>query len=86
MPGLPIGPLELLLVLAILLLVLGPGKLPDVGAAMGKTIREFRKASTDIQEATSLTPHSVPPAGRNAPPQTDPPPRGTPADPADDAT
>ena len=83
MPGLPIGPLELLLVLAILLLVLGPGKLPDVGAAMGKTIREFRKASTDIQEATNLNPQPLPPApARSAADATAP--RGTPADPADE--
>jgi sec-independent protein translocase protein TatA len=84
--GLPnIGPIELLLVLGILLLVLGPGKLPDVGAAMGKTIREFRKASSDIQEATSLTPQSVPPVAPKAPSDVTPP-RGMPADPADDAS
>jgi sec-independent protein translocase protein TatA len=83
MPGLPIGPLELLLVLAILLLVLGPGKLPDVGAAMGKTIREFRKASSDIQEATDLNPKPPPPTPARPVPEV-PAPRGTPADPADD--
>jgi TatA/E family protein of Tat protein translocase len=45
------GPLELVAVLVIALIVLGPGKLPDVGTALGKSIREFRKATTDIQEA-----------------------------------
>ena len=54
------GPLELVIILVIALLILGPGKLPDVGAALGKSIREFRKASSDVQEAvkvdTSLTP------------------------------
>ena len=54
MPGLPIGPVELIIILVIALLVLGPGKLPEVGSAFGKTIREFRKASTDFQEATDL--------------------------------
>ncbi|TMD29745.1 MAG: twin-arginine translocase TatA/TatE family subunit [Chloroflexi bacterium] len=49
-----IGPVELIIVLVIALLVLGPGKLPDVGAALGKSIREFRKAASDVQEATSL--------------------------------
>ena len=49
-----IGPLELIAVLAIALLILGPGKLPEVGAAFGKTIREFRRASTDIQDATDV--------------------------------
>ncbi len=49
-----IGPLELIIVLVIALLILGPGKLPEVGSALGKSIREFRKAATDVQEATSV--------------------------------
>jgi sec-independent protein translocase protein TatA len=40
----------LLLVLAVVLIVYGPGKLPEVGGAIGKAMREFRKASTDLQE------------------------------------
>jgi len=51
-----IGPFELLLVLILALLVLGPGKLPEVGSALGRTIREFRKASTDVQESLSVEP------------------------------
>ena len=46
-----IGAPELIIILVIALIVVGPGKLPDVGAALGKSIREFRKASTDIQDA-----------------------------------
>jgi sec-independent protein translocase protein TatA len=57
-----IGPLELIIVLVIALLVLGPGKLPEVGSALGKSIREFRKAATDVQEATRLdSPTPTPP-------------------------
>ena len=51
MPGLNIGPGEIILVLAIALLVLGPGRLPEVGASLGKTIREFRKASSDLEDS-----------------------------------
>ena len=51
-----IGPFELLLVLVLVLLIIGPGKLPEVGSAIGKTIREFRKASTDVQESLSVDP------------------------------
>ena len=51
-----IGPGELIIVLIIALLVVGPGKLPDVGSALGKSIREFRKAATDVKESTSLEP------------------------------
>jgi sec-independent protein translocase protein TatA len=46
-----IGPFELLLVLILALLILGPGKLPEVGSALGRTIREFRKASTDVEDS-----------------------------------
>jgi len=65
------GPLELVIILVIALLILGPGKLPDVGAALGKSIREFRKASTDVQDAvkvdTSPLPAETPTATGAAP-------------------
>ncbi len=51
-----IGPFELLLVLILALLILGPGKLPEVGNALGKTIREFRRASSDVEEAMRVEP------------------------------
>jgi TatA/E family protein of Tat protein translocase len=56
------GPLELVIILVIALLILGPGKLPDVGAALGKSIREFRKASTDVQEAVKVDTSPMAPA------------------------
>jgi TatA/E family protein of Tat protein translocase len=71
-----IGPGELIIVLVIALIVVGPGKLPDVGSALGKSIREFRKAATDVTEATSLgvatppaaaAPVAAPPAPAPAP-------------------
>lgn len=37
-----VGPLELIVVLAIALIVLGPKKLPEAGRAVGKGIREFK--------------------------------------------
>jgi TatA/E family protein of Tat protein translocase len=60
----PLGltPTHLVLILVIALIVVGPGKLPDVGAALGKSIREFRKAATDVQEATNLSPAAPAPA------------------------
>ena len=45
------GPWELILLLVIVLIIFGPGKLPDIGNAVGKGIREFRRASSDIEEA-----------------------------------
>jgi sec-independent protein translocase protein TatA len=49
-----LSPLHLIIVLVIAVLVLGPGKLPEVGAALGETIREFRKATTGVQESVRL--------------------------------
>lgn len=44
-------PLHLLLILIVVLIIFGPGKLPDVGKALGKTIREFRRSTqADIEE------------------------------------
>ena len=37
-----IGPMELVIVLAIALIVLGPKKLPEVGRSLGKGMREFK--------------------------------------------
>ena len=45
------GPWELILLLVIVLIIFGPGKLPDIGNAVGKGIREFRKASSDLEES-----------------------------------
>jgi TatA/E family protein of Tat protein translocase len=49
-----IGPLELVIVLVIALIVVGPGRLPDVGSALGKSIREFRKAASDVKDVASV--------------------------------
>jgi len=43
----PFGPWELLLILGIVVIVFGVGKLPEVGGALGKGIKEFRKATAD---------------------------------------
>ena len=51
-----LSPLHLIIVLVIAVLVLGPGKLPEVGTALGKSIREFRKASTDVEDAMRVEP------------------------------
>ena len=67
-----VGPVELIIVLIIALLVIGPRRLPEMGNAVGKTIREFRKASTDISEATTLEPEAKPAAAPPAAPSPSP--------------
>lgn len=44
------GPLEIGLILVIILIVFGVGKLPQVGAAFGKSIRAFKKGQTGEEE------------------------------------
>lgn len=41
-----IGPLELIIVLLIVVFVFGAGKLPEVGAGLGRGIREFKDSIT----------------------------------------
>jgi TatA/E family protein of Tat protein translocase len=61
-----LSPLHLILILIIALLILGPGKLPDVGAALGKSIREFRKATSDIQDTVRVDTSPLPPTPQPA--------------------
>jgi sec-independent protein translocase protein TatA len=41
-------PAYLVILLAIVLIIFGPGKLPELGGAVGRGMREFRKASDGI--------------------------------------
>lgn len=45
-----IGPMELVIVLIIALVVLGPKKLPEVGRSLGKGMREFKDSITGSSE------------------------------------
>ena len=47
-----IGIPELILILVIALVIFGPGKLPEIGKAVGKSIREFRSASNENDTKT----------------------------------
>jgi sec-independent protein translocase protein TatA len=44
------GVLEILIVLAIVVLIFGAGKLPAIGAALGRTVRNFKNASASKDE------------------------------------
>jgi sec-independent protein translocase protein TatA len=41
---------DLLIVLLIALVIFGPRKLPEIGSAVGKSIREFKKATSEVVE------------------------------------
>jgi sec-independent protein translocase protein TatA len=44
---------ELVIILVILLVIFGPGKLPQLGASLGGAIRSFKKASEEERETIS---------------------------------
>ena len=62
----------LLILLVIVLIIWGPGKLPDVGAGLGRAIREFRKASTETQDAFRAATGSHPSGAQQSPAQQSP--------------
>ena len=56
-----IGMSELLLILAIALIILGPKKLPELARALGKGLNEFRKATNDIKSSLDIENTDEPP-------------------------
>jgi TatA/E family protein of Tat protein translocase len=57
-----IGPLELIVILIVALLVVGPSKLPEVGRSIGRGLREFRKAQEEVQRSLRLSIDDEPPS------------------------
>jgi sec-independent protein translocase protein TatA len=62
-----IGWPELVVLLVVVLIIFGPGKLPDIGNAIGRGVREFRKASNDL-ESSIRGETKKPPTGETAEP------------------
>src|SRR5918995_6257668 len=49
-----IGPQELLLILVVALLVVGPRRLPELGRSIGRGIREIRKAQEEVRKTIQV--------------------------------
>ncbi len=49
-----LSPVHVILILAVALLVIGPGKLPETGAAIGRAMRDFRRAMDGTDEAAPV--------------------------------
>lgn len=64
-----IGPMELLLILIVMLLVFGPDKLPQMGAKLGRAMRDMRKATRAISDEINATRDAI---TAEAKPITDP--------------
>ena len=50
------GPMEIAIILVIILIVFGVGKLPQIGGAIGKSMREFRKSQHDSDDGDKEQP------------------------------
>jgi sec-independent protein translocase protein TatA len=66
-----LGVPELLIVAVIVLLLFGPGKAADIGGSLGKSIREFRKATREDDPAPAQTSNSAPPPALTMPSSAD---------------
>jgi sec-independent protein translocase protein TatA len=69
-----LGPMELILIFAVLLLVFGAKRLPEIGGAMGKSIRDFKRSINGLDDGSineaiqnPAPPHQIPNAA--PPPQ-----------------
>ena len=77
-----IGMPELLLIMAVALLVLGPKRLPEIARSLGRGMAEFRRASTDLRNTLTAMPEEPEPAPapEQKPPQKEAPKPEPPAD------
>jgi sec-independent protein translocase protein TatA len=69
---------EIIILLIIVLLVFGPGKLPEIGSAVGRGIREFRDATTGVGSPQPMITPAAPPQTIQQPAQQWTPPQAQP--------
>jgi Tat protein translocase TatB subunit len=67
-----IGMPELLLILALALIVLGPKKLPELARALGKGMAEFRRATDDLKDELRQMEHEIEETSAGATSKDDP--------------
>lgn len=63
----PFHPIWLAVILVVVLIIFGPGRLPELGGAVGKAMREFRKATSELTNEVTSAVHATP-AATPAPP------------------
>lgn len=49
-----IGSTELVVILVVALIILGPSKLPEIARSLGKALGEFRRVSTDVKRTIEM--------------------------------
>jgi len=58
--------------LIIVLIIFGPGRLPELGGAVGKAMKEFRKATTELTNDVTSAVHATQSAATAPPPPAQP--------------
>ena len=48
-----LSPMHMLFILIVVLIIFGPKRLPEIGKSLGKGIKEFKKATTEMQDKLS---------------------------------
>jgi sec-independent protein translocase protein TatA len=66
------NPVHIMFILAVLLIVFGPKRLPELGRNLGRGIRDFRSALVDHEHGGSPPPAAPPPAVVDSPPPAPP--------------
>jgi sec-independent protein translocase protein TatA len=54
------GPIHIILIVIVALLLFGPSKLPELGKAFGKTLREFKNGTKEIMSDNDESPQAQP--------------------------
>ncbi len=58
----------IVILLVVVLIIFGPGRLPELGGAVGKAMREFRKATTELTNEVTTAAQAQPAPAAPAPP------------------
>jgi sec-independent protein translocase protein TatA len=48
-----LGPTELIIILVIVIIIFGAGKIPEIGGALGRGMKEFKQASKEVTETAA---------------------------------
>lgn len=67
--GLGLGPFEMILIFAVLLLLFGAKRLPELASGMGKGIRDFKRSLSGLDEESINASSTAPPPAVHASPQ-----------------
>ncbi len=58
----PFHPLWLVVILVVVLIIFGPGRLPELGGAVGRAMKEFRKATSELTSEVTAAAQGKPEA------------------------